>query len=102
MTKNTTLTVQRSVEISLSNAEGALETVREHFDRMLAAHVLLLGAWGPGDAVYDASRDPIVVTFGENAAEVVAHLNCLRSYFDEIRRELRDCGEPVDSRTVAS
>lgn len=74
-----------TVDMSLVNAADALDTARDYLDKLCAAHMLMAGAWAPGDATYDAGADPRVQAFGENAAEVVAHLRCAENYFAEIR-----------------
>ena len=73
------------VAMALTNAAGAIDTARDYLDKLCAAHLLMAGAWDPGDAVFDAAEDARIQAFGTNAAEVAAHLQCLENYFAEIR-----------------
>jgi hypothetical protein len=73
------------VNTALINAADALDEARNYLDKLCAAHLLVMGAWDPGDSIFDAAADARIRAFGENAANVVAHIECLESYFDEIR-----------------
>lgn len=69
----------------IDNAEGILLEARTFLNKCVAAHTLLAGSCTGEDSPFLADEDEDIQAFAENAAHVVADLQTMRRYLDDLR-----------------